>query len=57
MVYGTVGLETHCRLIEVVRQEADGLCRYCHIDTGNHNPKTARLYTDLGLLTCDPVIS
>ena len=56
VVYGIVGLKTHCKLIEVERQEADGLRRPCHVGTGNYNPKTARLYTDLGLLTCDPVV-
>ncbi|WP_227993639.1 MULTISPECIES: RNA degradosome polyphosphate kinase [unclassified Pseudactinotalea] len=54
VVYGIVGLKTHCKLTLVVRQEADGLRRYCHIGTGNYNPKTARLYEDYGLLTCDP---
>ncbi|WP_344067420.1 RNA degradosome polyphosphate kinase [Nostocoides vanveenii] len=56
VVYGIVGLKTHCKLSLVIRQEAEGLRRYCHIGTGNYNPKTARLYEDLGLLTCDPVV-
>lgn len=51
VVYGIVGLKTHCKLALVIRQEANGLRRYCHIGTGNYNPKTARYYEDLGLLT------
>ena len=51
VVYGLVGHKTHCKCSLVVRQEADGLRRYVHLGTGNYNPKTARLYTDLSLLT------
>jgi polyphosphate kinase len=53
VVYGLLGLKTHCKLSLVVRDEPDGLRRYAHIGTGNYNPKTARLYEDLGLLTCN----
>ena len=53
VVYGIVGLKTHAKLCLVIRQETEGLRRYCHVGTGNYNPKTARLYEDLGLLTDD----
>jgi polyphosphate kinase len=56
VVYGVVGLKTHAKLCLVVRQEAEGLVRYCHIGTGNYNPKTARTYEDFGLFTCDPQV-
>lgn len=57
VVYGQVGLKTHAKLCLVVRQEAGGLQRYVHIGTGNYNPKTARLYEDLGLLSTDPQVA
>jgi polyphosphate kinase len=56
VVYGLMGLKTHCKLSLVVRQEGSRLRRYAHIGTGNYNPKTARQYEDLGLLTCDPLV-
>lgn len=56
VVYGLVGLKTHTKTALVVRNESDGLKRYCHIGTGNYNDKTARIYEDLGLLTADPDI-
>ena len=54
VVYGVVGLKTHCKASLVVRREADGIRRYVHLATGNYNPTTARLYTDLGLFTASP---
>lgn len=57
VVYGMLGLKTHCKLSLVVRDESDGLRRYAHIGTGNYNPKTARLYEDMGLLTANPIIT
>jgi polyphosphate kinase len=56
VVYGLVGLKTHTKTCLVVREEGDGVRRYCHIGTGNYNSKTARLYEDLGLLTADQTI-
>src|SRR3954471_1886803 len=56
VVYGVVGLKTHAKCVLVVRNDDDGLRRYCHIGTGNYNSKTARLYEDLGFITCDPAI-
>jgi polyphosphate kinase len=57
VVYGLVGLKTHCKLCLVVRDESVGIRRYAHIGTGNYNPKTARMYEDLGLLTADEGIT
>jgi polyphosphate kinase len=54
VVYGLVGLKTHAKILLVVRQEADGIRRYCHVGTGNYNPKTATLYEDIGVLSADP---
>ena len=56
VMYGVVGFKTHAKLALVVRREADGLRRYCHLGTGNYHSRTARAYTDYGLLTCDPQI-
>ncbi|MFE3259000.1 RNA degradosome polyphosphate kinase [Nocardia sp. NPDC059229] len=56
VVYGLVGLKTHCKTCLVVRREGATIRRYCHIGTGNYNPKTARLYEDVGLLTAAPEI-
>jgi polyphosphate kinase len=56
VVYGLVGLKTHCKLALVVRQERGVLKHYSHIGTGNYNPKTSRIYEDLGLLTADDIV-
>jgi polyphosphate kinase len=56
VVYGLVGLKTHCKLAMVVRDEPEGIRRYTHIGTGNYNPKTARYYEDVGLITADETI-
>ncbi len=56
VAYGVVGLKTHCKCSLVVRREEGGLRCYAHLGTGNYNPRTAQLYTDIGILTCDPAI-
>jgi len=53
VVYGLMGLKTHCKVTMVVRQEGDGICRYLHLATGNYNANTSRIYEDFGLFTCD----
>jgi len=54
VIYGLLGLKTHCKITLIVRREEAGICRYVHLGTGNYNDSTARLYTDCGILTCDP---
>ncbi|MDH5616368.1 MAG: polyphosphate kinase 1, partial [Acidimicrobiia bacterium] len=57
VVYGLVGLKTHCKLLLIVRRESSGIRRYVHMSTGNYNPVTARVYTDFGFFTCDEAIA
>ena len=57
VVYGLVGLKTHCKVLLVVRRESTGIRRYVHMATGNYNPVTARIYSDFGFFTCDPEIA
>ncbi|MEO0454047.1 MAG: polyphosphate kinase 1 [Verrucomicrobiota bacterium] len=57
VVYGLVGLKTHCKTLMIVRRDADRIRHYCHLGTGNYHTKTARLYTDLGLFTARPEIT
>ena len=57
VVYGLMGLKTHAKLSLVIRDEANGIRRYCHMGTGNYNPKTARIYEDLGILSADPELT
>jgi len=57
VVYGDIALKTHCKATMVVRRESDGIRRYVHLGTGNYNAKTSRMYTDLGLFTCDSGIA
>ncbi|MBR6896698.1 MAG: RNA degradosome polyphosphate kinase [Lachnospiraceae bacterium] len=56
VIYGLVGLKTHSKITLVVRREEDGIRRYVHLGTGNYNDATAKIYTDIGLLTCNPLI-
>lgn len=56
VIYGIVGLKTHSKITLVVRREKDGIRRYLHLATGNYNGKTARIYTDVGIFTCDPLM-
>ena len=56
VIYGLVGLKTHCKITLIVRMEEEGINRYVHLSTGNYNDETAKIYTDIGLLTCNRYI-
>lgn len=57
VVYGLVGLKIHAKMLQIIRRESDGVRSYCHLSTGNYNPMTAKIYTDLALITADPIIN
>jgi polyphosphate kinase len=57
VIYGVVGLKTHCKVLLIVRRDADELRRYVHLGTGNYHSRTARIYTDFSLLTSEPQLS
>src|SRR5262249_17187744 len=57
VIYGVMGFKTHCKVALAVRRDDDGLRCYAHVGTGNYHVKTAKLYTDVGLFTCDPVLT
>ena len=57
MIYGVVGLKTHCKALLIVRRDADRLRHYVHLGTGNYHPRTARIYTDFSLLTSEPQLT
>lgn len=57
VVYGVVGLKTHCKMLLIVRRDEDRIRQYAHLSTGNYHPRTARIYTDLGLLTSNPTLT
>ena len=57
VVYGVTGLKTHAKATLIVRSEGDGIRRYAHLGTGNYHPSTAKIYTDIGLLTCREAVT
>ena len=57
VVYGLVGLKVHAKILQIVRREEGATCSYTHLSTGNYNPATAKLYTDIGIITADPALN